>query len=62
MSRKYTSNPKISQFTLGKVYLESSNDRVAFRVFKDSDLNIQHQFQKKVNITTVDDDVLTTPS
>ncbi|CAD8189944.1 unnamed protein product [Paramecium octaurelia] len=62
LQKKYQLNKKIQQYTLGKVYLESQNQRVIFRVFQDSDLNISSIFQKKLNRTTVDDDVMTTSS
>ncbi|CAK93649.1 unnamed protein product (macronuclear) [Paramecium tetraurelia] len=62
LQKKYQLNKKIQQYTLGKVYLESHNEKAIFRVFQDSDLNISSIFQKKLNKTSVDDDVMTTSS
>ncbi|CAD8103083.1 unnamed protein product [Paramecium sonneborni] len=62
LQKKYQLNKKIQQYTLGRVYLESNNQKAIFRVFQDSDLNISSIFQKKLNKTSVDDDVMTTSS
>ncbi|CAD8115412.1 unnamed protein product [Paramecium sonneborni] len=62
MQKKYQLNTNVNQYTLGKVYLESQKERVVFRVFQDSDLNISSIFQNKLNKTTVDDDMMTTYS
>ncbi|CAD8208475.1 unnamed protein product (macronuclear) [Paramecium tetraurelia] len=60
--KKYQLNKNVQQYTVGKAYLESQKERVIFRVFKDSDLNISSIFQQKLNKTTVDDDAMTTYS
>ncbi|CAD8195381.1 unnamed protein product [Paramecium pentaurelia] len=52
--QKYQLNKNIQQYTLGKVYLESQNQKQLFRIFQDSDLNISQIFQKKLNKTSVD--------
>ncbi|CAD8200651.1 unnamed protein product [Paramecium octaurelia] len=62
LHKKYQLNKNVQQYTLGKVYLESQKERVVFRVFQDSDLNISSIFQQKLNKTTIDDDVMTTYS
>ncbi|CAD8120081.1 unnamed protein product [Paramecium sonneborni] len=62
MQKKYQINTNVNQYKIGKVYLESQKERVVFRVFYDSDLNISSIFQNKLNKTTVDDDMMTTYS
>jgi hypothetical protein len=45
------------------VYLENQeNEKMVFRIFKDNEMGISSKFQKKLNQTTVDDDVKTTSS
>jgi hypothetical protein len=52
----------IKYFTLGKVYMKTDKETVPFRIFKDKDLGLSPEFQKKINKIFVDDDVLTTSS